>query len=174
MGQLVEECRTSGLPFVYDPSQQIARMDGETLRRDMAGAYMMVINQYESNMVMKKTGMNMDELREAIDILIITHGKDGSEIYTNGEIIPVSSIEPREILDPTGAGDAYRAGFLVGLANDFPLKLCGAIGALNATYVLEHIGPQDNSYTLDEFIKRFRKHHDDEGMLDSLLKQEVA
>lgn len=174
MSQLIAECRANDWPFVYDPSQQIARMDGETLKRDMVGAYLMVINQYESNMVMKKTGMSMDDLREAIDLLIITHGADGSEIYTNGEMIHVPAIEPNSILDPTGAGDAYRAGFLVGLAHDFSLELCGALGAMNATYVLEHVGPQDNTYTVEEFITRFRKHHDDAGMLDTLLKQETV
>jgi adenosine kinase len=174
MSQLADECRTVGIPFVYDPSQQIARMDGETLRRDMVGAHMMIVNQYESNMIMKKTGMNMDELRKAIKLLVITNGADGSEIFTNGEIISTPAFEPHEILDPTGAGDAYRAGFIVGLANEFPLKLCGAIGALNATYALEHIGPQSNSYTITEFIARFRKNYDDEGALDVMLKQETV
>jgi adenosine kinase len=174
MSQLSDECRREGIPFVFDPSQQIARMDGETLRRDMAGAHMMVVNQYESNMVMKKTGMSMNELRQTIDLLIITHGADGSEIYTNGDIIHVAAFEPQEILDPTGAGDAYRAGFLVGLANEFPLKLCGEVGALNATYVLEHVGPQGISYTIPEFIARFRERYDDEGALDILLKQETV
>lgn len=174
MSQLIDECRSEGIPFVYDPSQQIARIDGDTLRHDMAGAYMMVINQYESNMIMKKTGMSMDDLLKAIDLLIITHGAEGSEIYTNGEIIQIPAFEPNEILDPTGAGDAYRAGFLVGLVNKFPLKLCGEIGALNGTYALEHIGSQDKSYTIPEFIVRFRENSDDKGALDILLKQEVV
>ena len=174
MSQLIAECRKEGIAFVYDPSQQIARMDGETLKRDMIGAHMMVVNQYESNMVLKKTGMSMEELREAIDLLIITHGADGSEIYTNGNMIHVPAIQPQSILDPTGAGDAYRAGFLVGLANDFSLELCGKIGALNATYALERIGSQGISYTLPEFIERFRKHYDDEEMLDTLLTQETV
>lgn len=174
MSQLAQECRDSGLRFVYDPSQQIARMDGETLQRDMQDAYLMVINQYESHMVMKKTGMSKDALRNAIDLLVITHGADGSEIYTNGDVIHVPSFEPADILDPTGAGDAYRAGFIAGLAHDFSLDLCGAMGALSATYALEHVGAQYHSFTVQEFITRFRKHQDDNGQLDVLLNGNKA
>ncbi|MEL6524164.1 MAG: carbohydrate kinase family protein [Chloroflexota bacterium] len=169
MTRLTDECRERNLQFVYDPSQQIARMDGETLQHDMQGAYLMVINQYESNMVMKKTGMSMDDLREAIDLLVITHGKDGSEIYANGNVISVPSFEPTDIVDPTGAGDAYRAGFIVGLSKDLSLELCGAVGALCATYALEHNGPQGKTYDASSFVKRFRQNYDDDGALDMLL-----
>lgn len=171
MTNLSNECRERGLRFVYDPSQQIARMDGETLKHDMQGAYLMVINQYESNMVMKKTGMSIEDLRDAVDLLIITHGGDGSEIFTNGDVIKVPSFQPDQIIDPTGAGDAYRAGFITGLSKDFSLELSGAIGALCATYVLEHNGPQSKNYTLNEFVERFRQNYDDEGALDILLKE---
>ena len=171
MSNLAQECRDSDLRFVYDPSQQIARMNGETLQRDMQGAYLMVINQYESNMVMKKTGMSLDDLRAAIDLLVITHGGEGSKIYTNGDVIDVPTFAPIEILDPTGAGDSYRAGFITGLAYDFPLQLCGALGALCATYTLEHIGPQAINYTIEQFIERFRTEIDDEGALDILLEK---
>ena len=155
--------------FVYDPSQQIARMDGDTLKHDMQGASLMVINQYESNMVMKKTGMSMDDLRDAVDLLVITHGGDGSEIFTNGDVIKVPSFQPDQIIDPTGAGDAYRAGFITGLSKEFSLELCGASGALCATYVLEHNGPQSKNYSTAEFVERFRQNYDDNGALDALL-----
>jgi adenosine kinase len=173
MTKLTNECRERGLRFVYDPSQQIARMDGKTLSHDMEGAYLMVINQYESNMVMKKTGMSMDDLRQAVDLLVITHGADGSEIYTNGEIIKVDAFPTDHIKDPTGAGDAFRAGFLTGLAYDLPLHLCGAIGSVTATYVLEHTGTQHNTFTLPEFVERFRTYYDDAGQLDKLLQAVV-
>lgn len=171
MTNLTNECRERGLKFVYDPSQQIARMDGETLQHDMQGAYLMVINQYESNMVMKKTEMSLDDLRQSIDLLVITHGADGSEIYANGDVLTVPSFEPHSIVDPTGAGDAYRAGFVVGLSKELPLKLCGSMGALCATYALEHNGPQSKNYDVSEFVERFRKNYDDDGMLDILIAQ---
>lgn len=171
MTNLSNECRERGLRFVYDPSQQIARMDGDTLKHDMQGAYLMVINQYESNMVMKKTGMSMEDLREAVDLLVITNGGDGSEIFTNGDVIKVPSFQPDQIIDPTGAGDAYRAGFITGLSKGFALELCGAMGALCATYVLEHNGPQSKNYSPAEFVERFRQNYDDEGALDVLLTE---
>lgn len=171
MTNLSNECRERGLRFVYDPSQQIARMDGDTLKHNMQGAYLMVINQYESNMVMKKTGMSMEELRNAVDLLVITHGGDGSEIFTNGDVIKVPSFQPEQIIDPTGAGDAYRAGFITGLSKGFALELCGAMGALCATYVLEHNGPQSKNYSPAEFVERFRQNYDDEGALDVLLTE---
>jgi len=174
MTNLTNECRERDLRFVYDPSQQIARMDGETLKHDMQGAYLMVINQYESNMVMKKTGMSMDELRNAVDLLVITHGGDGSEIFTNGDVIKVPAFAPDAIIDPTGAGDAFRAGFITGLSKEFSLEVCGAIGALCATYVLEHNGPQSKNYTIVEFVERLRQHYNDKGVLDALLVQETA
>lgn len=169
MTELTNECRERDLSFVYDPSQQIARMDGDTIAHDMQGAYLMVINQYESNMVMKKTGMSLDDMREAIDLLVITHGREGSEIYANGDISKVPAFAPETIVDPTGAGDAYRAGFVVGLSKELPLELCGAVGALCATYVLEHNGPQNRNYDAASFVERFRTYQDDGGALDVLL-----
>jgi adenosine kinase len=172
MSQLAKECQECGLRFVYDPSQQIARLDGETLQRDLQGAYLLVINQYESNLVMMKTGMSMDDIRNAVELLVITHGADGSEIFSNGDVIKVPAFAPREIIDPTGAGDAYRGGFIVGLSKGLPLDICGAMGALSATYVLEHNGPQNKGYKLSDYISRFREHYDDKGALDVLLKTE--
>ncbi|MDQ7027239.1 MAG: carbohydrate kinase family protein [Anaerolineae bacterium] len=174
MTNLSNDCRERGLRFIYDPSQQIARMDGATLQHDMQGAYLMVINQYESNMVMKKTGMSMDDLQNSVDLLVITHGAEGSEIYTNGDLLKVEAFPPSEILDPTGAGDAYRAGFITGLAYDLPLSLCGSVGSLCATYVLEHIGTQHHTYTISEFIERFRSRYNDDGALDVLLKSSIG
>lgn len=170
MTNLTNECRDRGLKFVYDPSQQIARMDGATLQHDMQDAYLMVINEYESSMVMKKTGMSMDDLRNAVDLLVITHGGDGSEIFTNGDSISVPTFAPTDIVDPTGAGDAYRAGFISGLSKDLSLELCGMIGSLCATYVLEHNGPQSKNYTVNDFIARYRQTDDDNGALDVFLE----
>ncbi|MCA9890609.1 MAG: carbohydrate kinase family protein [Anaerolineae bacterium] len=170
MSSLTQECRDKGYRFVYDPSQQVARLDGKTLKNDMQGAFAMVVNHYEAHIISEKTGMSLDDLRSAIDLLVITEGGEGSKIYTNGDVINVPAFAPTEIKDPTGAGDAFRAGFIAGLAYDLPLELAGEIGALCATYALEHIGPQGHRYTLTEFIKRFRGHSQDGQRLDVLLK----
>lgn len=170
MSNLTEECRQRSYRFVYDPSQQVARLDGETLRRDMQGAYTMIINEYEAHMISEKTGMSLAEIRSAVQILVVTHGSEGSKIYLDGETLHVRAFEPRQLVDPTGAGDAFRAGFLTGLVKGLPLSMAGEIGALCATYVLEQVGTQNHHYTQQEFITRFRQFSDDGGKLEVLLR----
>jgi adenosine kinase len=171
MSNYCDECRQRGIRFVYDPSQQIARLNGDELRAGMTGAYLLIVNDYEVKMTMKKTDLSIDELRAMFPILIVTHGKDGSFIYHEGEEIYVPVFEAGEIKDPTGVGDAYRAGLVCGLAHNLPLKLCGEIGALCATYTLEQVGTQNHSFTPAEFITRFRSKFDDHRMLDVLLNK---
>jgi adenosine kinase len=169
MSNLAQECRERGIRFIYDPSQQVPRLSGEELFRDMQGAYALVVNAYESEIISKKTGLSLDEIRKSVQILVITQGARGSHIYTDGEMIEVPAFPPTEIKDPTGVGDAYRAGLMRGIASGWPLRLAGQVGALCATYVLENVGTQSHRFTLLEFIQRFRTQFDDEGLLDSLL-----
>jgi adenosine kinase len=169
MSQLAAECRSRGIRFMYDPSQQVPRLSGDDLKRDMQGAYAMVVNGYECEVIQQKTGLTLDQLRAAIDILVVTHGKDGSTIYTNGDVTPVPTFLIPEVKDPTGGGDAFRAGFIRGLAAGLPLKLAGEMGSLVAAYTLEHVGTQNHRFTLREFVARFRTQFDDGGKLDALL-----
>ena len=169
MKNLAEECRQEGIRFIYDPSQQIARLDGDELRQGMEGSYAMIVNAYEAGMICEKTGTTMADLRAMIDLVIVTRGGEGSTIYTNGDEVHIQSFAPTTLLDPTGAGDAFRAGFVTGLASGFPLKLAGEIGALCATYDLEHVGTQSHNFTIESFIDRFRTVADDGGQLDRLL-----
>lgn len=169
MVNLCEECRGRGLPFMYDPGQQVARLNGDELACGMQGAYVLVVNLYEARIIYEKTGLGLDDLRERAEIVIITESEKGSKIYKGGQVIEVGAFAPRAIADPTGAGDAYRAGLILGMSQDFPLKLSAQIGALNATYVLEVVGTQNHNFTLAEFVQRFRSLADDDGQLDSLL-----
>jgi len=168
MTNLTEECRQGDIRFVYDISQQLARISGDELKRDMAGAYALIVNSYEAEMILNKTGMQFDELREAVDLLVITEGKDGSKIYKDGSIIEVATAPPEAVADPTGAGDAYRAGFITGIAKGLPLKIAGEMGALCATYSVEKVGTQNHLFTLDAFIERYRRYFNDDGQLDQL------
>lgn len=170
MMQLAEECRERGIRFVYDPSQQVPRLTGDDLRRDMQGAYAMVVNAYEAGIICQKTGKTLDDLREAVDLLIITQGGRGSHIYTNGDLIEVPVFPTEVIKDPTGVGDAYRAGLIYGLVKGWPLKLAGEVGALCATYVLEQVGTQSHRLDLTQFVARFRSQFNDDGCLDEMLK----
>ncbi len=169
MLNLTDECRQRGIRFLYDPSQQVPRLSGEELARSMSGAYALVINAYEAEIICHKTGQTIDDLRRAVEILVITQGPNGSHIYANGERYEIPAFPCAGIKDPTGAGDAFRGGFLRGLASDWPLPLAGQLGALCATYALEHVGTQNHSFTLAEFVQRFRAFFDDGGLLDSLL-----
>ncbi len=169
MSNLTEECRQKGFRFVYDPSQQVPRLSGDELCRDMQGAYAMIVNAYEASIICDKTGMTMDDLRRSVELLVITQGKKGSRIYTNGDIIEVPAFPVATIQDPTGAGDAYRAGFITAHVKGLPLYLCGLVGGLCASYVLEQIGTQNHFFTIPEFIARFRTEFDDKGQLDILL-----
>ncbi len=171
MVNLAEECRSRGIRFIYDPSQQVPRLDGADLRRGIEGSYAMVVNGYESEVIFEKTGLTLADLRKEIEILIITRGKQGSHIYTNGDVIEIPAFPARMIKDPTGGGDAYRAGFLCGLAHGIPLDVAGMMGSLSATYVLENVGTQSHKFTIEEFISRYRLHFDDNGVLDRLLQK---
>lgn len=168
MSQLTQECRDRGIRFIYDPSQQVSRLSGEELTRDMTGAHMMIVNAYEAGLVQRKTGLTLEQMRERIPHLVITHGKSGSMIYSGGEEIVVPAFPEVAIADPTGVGDAFRAGLLRGLTLGWPMRLCGQVGSLCATYVLEQVGTQSHKFTLPEFIARFRSTYDDGGLLDQL------
>ncbi len=117
----------------------------------------------------KRPSQTLDDLRQAIEILVITQGGNGSHIYLNGDRIEIP-IFPTAVKDPTGGGDAFRAGFIRGMMEGWPMKLAGEVGALCATYVLEQVGTQNHRYTLEAFVERFRTQFDDEGLLDSLLQ----
>jgi adenosine kinase len=170
MTNLAQECRDRGIKFIYDPSQQVPRLTGEELRRDMAGAYAMVVNAYEAGVICNKTKMTMDDLRKEVDILVVTQGKRGSHIYTPDEFIEVPVFPEVHIKDPTGVGDAYRAGLIRGIVSGWSLKTSALVGSLCATYVLEQVGTQSHSFELLEFVNRFREYFDDEGVLDQLLQ----
>jgi adenosine kinase len=170
MSNISQECRDQGIRFIYDPSQQVPRLSGEELRRDMQDAYMMIVNAYEAGVISKKTGLTMDELRQKVEVLVITQGKRGSHIYTPTEFIEVPVFPEVRIKDPTGVGDAYRAGFIRGIASGWSLKVSALVGSLCATYVLEQVGTQSHHFELPDFVSRFREYFDDEGALDSLLQ----
>ena len=163
------ESRELWIPYLYDPSQQVLRLEGVELARDMEGAQFLFCNDYEFGLISKKTGWSLDQMLEHVKVLVITRGKDGADLYMGGDSVHIPTVPEDEIVDPTGVGDAFRGGFLAGYSRGFDWKLCGEIGSLAAVYCLEQRGPQSHSYTRADFIARFRKHFDDGGKLDQLL-----
>jgi len=168
MTNIAQECRERGFRFIYDPSQQVPRLSGEELARDMQGAHAMIVNAYEADVITKKTGMTLQEINNTVDILVITQGPRGSHIYQNGDMTEVEAFPAEKRIEPTGVGDAFRAGFIYGMMSDWPLDLAAKVGSLAATYVLEQTGTQSHHYTVDEFIARFRTQYDDGGLLDAI------
>ena len=164
------ECRELGIKYLYDPSQQVLRLEGNELARDMEGAYFLFCNDYEYGLISKKTGWDLQQMLKHVKVLVITRGKDGADLYTNGQEVHIPTVPEDEIVDPTGVGDAFRGGFLAGYAHGFDWTLCGEIGSLAAVYCLEQRGPQSHAYTRKDFVERFRKHFNDNGKLDELLK----
>jgi len=165
------ECREMGINYLYDPSQQVLRLEGEEIARDMEGAHFLFCNDYEFGLISKKTGWSLDQILDHVKNLIITRGKDGADLYSGTDAVHIPTVPEDEIVDPTGVGDAFRGGFLTGYSRGFDWKLCGEIGSLAAVYCLEQRGPQSHDYSREEFIDRFRRHFDDAGRLDELLSQ---
>ena len=164
------ECRDLGIKYLYDPSQQVLRLEGKELARDMEGAHFLFCNDYEFGLISKRTGWSLDQILEHVNVLVITRGKDGADLYTANDSVHIPTVPEDEVVDPTGVGDAFRGGFLTGYSRGFDWKLCGEIGSLAAVYCLEQRGPQSHNYTSGEFVNRFRRHFDDDGNLDALLK----
>ena len=164
------ECRELGIKYLYDPSQQVLRLEGHELARDMEGAHFLFCNDYEFGLISKKTGWSLDQVLEHVNVLVITRGKDGADLYSGSDAVHIPTVPEDQIVDPTGVGDAFRGGFLAGYSRSFDWRLCGEIGSLAAVYCLEQRGPQSHNYTLDQFVSRFRRHFDDGGKLDELMK----
>jgi adenosine kinase len=155
MDVYVEECKALGIPYIYDPSQQVVRASAESLREGVMGADILVVNDYEYELLRDRVDMTDAEIRDAVRrAVIVTLGEEGVMIWTD-EKVQVPAVPPRRILDPTGVGDAFRSGLIKGLALGLPWDACGRIGTLAATYVLETQGPQAHSYTLPEFVARY-------------------
>ncbi|MCY4526490.1 MAG: carbohydrate kinase family protein [Anaerolineaceae bacterium] len=168
MLQLAADCRQLGIAFICDPSQQVARFDGNQLRELMRGARVLVMNAYEAGMICQKTGLSQESLVNSFPIVLITRGAAGAEVHENGVQRHVAPFPVCRIADPTGAGDAFRGGFLCGLVAGWPLVLCARVGALSASFALEQTGTQSHRFSVDEFIERFRQSADDAGQLEQL------
>jgi len=158
MVQYAEECRTLAIPFIFDPGQQCARMSGDDLRDGIAGAAIVIVNDYELELLRQKTGFDEADILRRAQTLIITKGELGSSVLTSDSWVDVAAVEPHRIVDPTGVGDAFRGGLMKGIALRLPYEACAKIGSVAATYALEHLGGQSHSYTWDEFRQRYERH----------------
>ena len=169
MRAYVEECKESGIQYIFDPSQQTLWLSGEDLERGINGCFLLAVNEYELHLIQEKTGMSEDDIVALCKGLIVTLGGQGSRIRVDDLEYHIPIVPPAEVLDPTGAGDAFRAGIMRALQLGLDWKTAGRFAALSATYAIEHMGPQGHEYTPQMFVTRFREHFDDAGVLDALL-----
>jgi adenosine kinase len=158
MVQYAEECRTIGIRFIFDPGQQCARMSGDDLRDGITGAAIVIVNDYELELLRQKTGLSERDILTLAETLIITKGELGSSVVTPDGWVDVAAVTPHRIVDPTGVGDAFRGGLMKGIALGLPYEACARMGSVAATYALEHLGGQSHSYTWDEFKQRYQEH----------------
>ena len=158
MTQYAGECRALGIRFIFDPGQQCARMSGDELAEGIDGAFMVICNDYELELIRQKTGLGEADILKKASVLVVTRGEHGSSVIRANGHVDVPAVTPHRIADPTGVGDAYRGGFLKGLAHGASDQVCAQIGSVAATYALEHLGGQSHSYTWGEFNARYEEH----------------
>jgi len=147
------------IPYIFDPGQQITEYNARELKFGLTGAKMLVGNDYEIELILKKLGLKLKQLAKLTEILVITKGRQGSEIYCQGRKIVIPPAKAKAVLDPTGAGDGYRAGFIKGLTMGWPLRKCGRLAGLVAVYTVEKPGTQTHRFSWRELGKRYRDNY---------------
>ncbi|MBP7032661.1 MAG: carbohydrate kinase family protein [Anaerolineaceae bacterium] len=172
MARYIREAKDLGLRSIFDPGQQIIRMDKDALREGILNAHGLFVNEYEFELLQKHTGLSADDILCHPEFTVITLGRDGARVYTCKEDLHVPIIDDAQVVDPTGVGDAFRAGFLFAYMRGKSMRLCGEMGTAAAAYCIARNGTQNHKFTLEEFIKYFRQHFDDQGELDNLNKKE--
>lgn len=171
------ECRELGIPFVYDPSQQVARLSGEDLLAGADEAFLLICNDYEFGILQQKSELSCEEIEERVPVLVTTHGARGSTISVAGPRgrkrydVPAAMLVGPPV-DPTGVGDAYRAGLVRGIRVGAPWEVSGRIGSVAAAFVLETQGPQPERYELEEFVSRYVETFGDEPFLERLFSRD--
>jgi len=157
MMRLVTECRDQGLPFVFDPAHQLPRLSAEDVTEGARGAWILIGNDYELELIMQRTGRTMDGLMELAQIVVTTLGREGSRIATSDGVVDIPPAPARQESDPTGAGDAYRSGLVAGLLRGLEIEEAGRVASLAATYAVEQTGTVEHAYTFAEFSQRYQE-----------------
>jgi adenosine kinase len=156
MIQHAQEFAEANIPFIFDPGQGMPMFSGDELLTFMDQATWATLNDYEAQLMQERTGQSLDDLAQTVDALIVTRGGDGSTIYTGEDDIEIPNATPRMVLDPTGCGDAYRAGLLYGLMNDMDWETTGRIASLMGAIKIEKAGTQNHNFSYAEFEERFK------------------
>jgi adenosine kinase len=155
MKRLVRECRASRVRFVFDPAHQLPMMEGDDVTDSATGAWIVIGNDYELELIQQRTKRDMAGLLELAEIIVTTLGRHGSRITTRERTVEIPAAPATREADPTGAGDAFRSGLVAGLLRGLDLETAGRVASLAATYAVEHVGTIEHSYTSAEFADRY-------------------
>lgn len=157
MIQHAQQFYEAGIPFVFDPGQGMPMFDAETLSTFIEQATWVTVNDYEWQLMQDRTKLTPDQISDRVEALIVTRGANGAFIYTDGKCHIIPAGKPQKVKDPTGCGDAHRAGLLYGLMNDFDWETTGRVASLMGAIKVESYGTQNHSFELQEFRDRFKK-----------------
>jgi adenosine kinase len=149
-----KQCKEKGIRYIFDPGQQLPVIPPEDLKKSIDGAMILICNEYELNMIINITGLDRDDLLDRADTIIVTKGESGSVIITQDSETEIPVVKANRVLDPTGAGDAYRGGLISGLIRGKDIKQSAILGSVCASFAVECYGTQEYSFTMDEFQKR--------------------
>jgi len=156
---MVEHARDfarAGIPFIFDPGQGLPMFSGPDLLELLAGARALTVNDYEARIVEEKTGRSVEEIARGIGAVIVTRGAEGSTVYADGRATAVPAVKPAGLVDPTGCGDAYRAGLLYGMARGWSWEKSARLASVMGSIKIAHRGGQNHSPPRDEIARLFR------------------
>lgn len=147
--------KKKNIPYIFDPGQQIPALSNRDLRFLLKGAKIFAVNDYEFSLISKRLSLKLSQMKKMAETVIITKGEKGSKVITSKKSYPIKAVKPRKIVDPTGAGDAYRAGLIKGLLENYPIKKTAQLASLVATYPIEHYGTQEHHFSFREIKNRY-------------------
>ena len=156
MIQHAEDCAKLDIPFIFDPGQGLMMFSQDELHRFIDIAHYVIVNDYESEVLAKNSGLTNDEIAKKVDAYIITRGAKGAEIHQGGKTIEVPPIQVSQALDPTGCGDAFRAGLMYGMTHGMDMKTAGCLGSLMGGIKIEKMGAQNHQPSQSDIEARFK------------------
>jgi adenosine kinase len=157
MLQHAQEFHAAGIPFIFDPGQGLPMFDGEELLAFLKLADYCTVNDYEARLLCERTGRTLEQLAEEVQALVVTLGGQGSQIYTAGRRLDIPAVAPAAVIDPTGCGDAYRAGLLYGISQGWPWEKTGRLASLMGAIKIAHRGGQNHKPSRDDIAAQYQK-----------------
>lgn len=159
MNTQVTEVKKRGFRMLYDVGQQVINIGAEDLIAGVAAAELLIVNDYELGVLQEKTKLSLADILQQVKVLVVTLGSQGSEIYHQGKMdaVPAVVLSPNQVADPTGAGDAFRAGFLYGYVRKWSPETCAKLGSVVASYAVQKVGTQEHTFTKKDISQLYKK-----------------